>query len=451
MTEDEKLDHDLKNRIIEVFDHYDDTQADAGWALLRQKYPTQNKKRMAAWPWYAAAAVLLLFLTIWVVQKPATDNYVSTKRINKKPAQKNDQYTSAVPHNKPAATDKMPASTAPAPASSIPKSTYFQPYTTTQKQMPTDVLVKQATPAVTAGKLQTDSSNSSNMVMQKNAAPKQLADDTNPTNKNNNVIASNNGQTLPKTPEQSTADNMNKLLSQKINDKTPATEAAKPNKGQVFSVYAGTHLSYAQGSNNQLNVGAGFASDFKISKRLKISAGLAIAQNTLSYNSTSTPGAAVNEKIFGSIAPASAFEQNFASSAVRTFGFAAPAPALPVLKKYNASLVGLDVPVSIKYEFNPDKGQTYVAAGFSSGTFINETYTSSYSSLQKTQQNTTKSSFSGFNIAKTLDFSVGWGYPLGKSNILIIEPFIKYPVNGAGTEQIRVGMSGLNLKLGFKH
>jgi hypothetical protein len=49
-----------------------------------------------------------------------------------------------------------------------------------------------------------------------------------------------------------------------------------------------------------------------------------------------------------------------------------------------------------------------------------------------------------------LNVSFGMGYPLGKSNRLIIEPFLKYPLDGLGAQQIRFGAGGLNLKINFK-
>ena len=36
---DDPLDNDLKKRIREVFDNYNDEHADEGWLLLREKYP----------------------------------------------------------------------------------------------------------------------------------------------------------------------------------------------------------------------------------------------------------------------------------------------------------------------------------------------------------------------------------------------------------------------------
>ena len=48
---DDQLDNDLKNRIRDVFDNYEDEHADEGWLLLREKYPEKAKRRAVAWLW----------------------------------------------------------------------------------------------------------------------------------------------------------------------------------------------------------------------------------------------------------------------------------------------------------------------------------------------------------------------------------------------------------------
>ena len=102
----------------------------------------------------------------------------------------------------------------------------------------------------------------------------------------------------------------------------------------------------------------------------------------------------------------------------------------------------------------PKKNDTYISAGLSSGTFIDESYTYHYS--YPTRQSlappdaTTHQSFNSFYFARTLNLAFGVGYPFGKSNRLIIEPFFKYPLDGLGSQQIRFGAGGVNLKLNFQ-
>src|ERR1700743_72067 len=67
---DDQLDNDLKKRIREVFDNYEDEHADAGWLLLREKYPEKAKRRAVAWLWYGSvAALVLIFLGIFLFRQ----------------------------------------------------------------------------------------------------------------------------------------------------------------------------------------------------------------------------------------------------------------------------------------------------------------------------------------------------------------------------------------------
>src|SRR5438309_598222 len=81
---DDPLDNDLRNRIREVFDNYDDGHADEGWQLLREKYPEKARRSPVLWLWLgSAAAILLLFLGILLLnKKPEKEN----KLVGNKPA-----------------------------------------------------------------------------------------------------------------------------------------------------------------------------------------------------------------------------------------------------------------------------------------------------------------------------------------------------------------------------
>jgi hypothetical protein len=130
--------------------------------------------------------------------------------------------------------------------------------------------------------------------------------------------------------------------------------------------------------------------------------------------------------------------------------------ATPSLKNYTANLVGLEIPINLKYKFNPEKSATFVSIGVSSGTFIKETYTSTYayttpfaSNLSQTTDQSLQQKFNSFYFAKTLNFSFGTGYRIS-GNDLIIEPFLKYPIEGLGSQQIKFGSGGVNLKFNFQ-
>src|SRR4051794_19795307 len=81
----EQLDNELRNRINEVFDNYEDTApAEEGWLLLRQKFPQKKKRRVVAM-WWSAAAVLLLLsaLGTWMYTQSSKNNIVAVKPVVK--------------------------------------------------------------------------------------------------------------------------------------------------------------------------------------------------------------------------------------------------------------------------------------------------------------------------------------------------------------------------------
>jgi len=81
----EQLDNELKNRINQVFDNYEDTApAEEGWLLLREKFPEKKKQRILPIWWSAAAVFLLLsILGVWIYTQPVNNKIVTTKQINK--------------------------------------------------------------------------------------------------------------------------------------------------------------------------------------------------------------------------------------------------------------------------------------------------------------------------------------------------------------------------------
>lgn len=446
---DDQLDNDLKNHIIEVFENFEAPSADEGWLLLRKKFPEEEKRRPVAWLWWsAAAAILLVFfgLAIFMNNKPEQ----SKKFTYKKSIKANPQPDLAI--SKKAA----PAEEQTAVNNSSPISNKVG----IVNQHLTSPVNKNITPIIVA-----DNSASGNYfkgnesVLATNNAPVKAADSSQiqpnktavkpaETNNQTESIAANTntGSIITKKPTRS-------ISSMFDNDKNNVQSVAeKPTdknlKKVSFGVYAATYINYAKGSDNQLNAGVGVTSDIRISRNLKFSTGVILAQNSLNYNSA--PLKASDGGDLSYISPSAQHAYSVASAPVAAnYGLAS---AKPVFKNYNASLMGLDIPLNLKYEFNPQKSATYISAGLSSGTFVNEVYTYSYLNplSQQTEDSSTHNNFNNFYFAKTVNFSFGIGYPLGKSNLLIIEPFVKYPIDGLGSQQIKFGAGGINFKFNFK-
>jgi hypothetical protein len=474
---DDKFDKDLTNRIREVFEDYPHPPADEGWAQLRKKFPGEQKNNKIAWLWWSSvAAALLVFLGmgLWLLNpdKPVEniannivkpiqkDSVAATNGAN--PAVSGDNIASS---QKPAAqlpaepTDKQQIADASQNADVLQNNKYNNSLAKSYpRAIPQPENFSHAAPPTVQYPVTDSAPEKAPIAIA--AVPKTLPD-------SQKVIINKIPEPqIAKNNQPVTVDNSNDAVKQKIQPPKSIMELLKSERGNAivknkapdkqdskkvnFSVYAATYLNYATGSANQINAGAGFTSDIKLSNNIKLSTGVSLAQNTLRYDNAPPSNGG---QVYSNAAPNSAISQANAFVTGKSL-------SVPEFKNYNARLVGLDIPVNIKYEFNPQKNDTYISAGLSSGTFIDERYTSSYqyrdasplgnSTVTRQQDETSSKSFNSFYFGKTLNVAFGIGYPLGKSNRLIIEPFLKYPLDGLGAQQIRFGAGGLNLKINFK-
>ncbi|QHS56154.1 PorT family protein [Mucilaginibacter sp. 14171R-50] len=466
---DEQFDNKLTNHIRKVFDDYEHPGAEHGWAQLKNRFPVEEKGRKITWLWWgSAAAVILVFLGIglWYNNGGTDGNSIAVKSAvkhqNGQPFSTDTAGEQTAPiinnpepviagNNPTPVTHKNignPANNGHFAVKSYPNNTGI-----TQAGQTSNVLIDHPQPAFIAAQpvqtVQTNPATTSNKGLASDSQ-KVINNVTNqpqmasaqPATVNGATqlaaAATNNNGASP-SAKKTMADMFNEDKRQIIKQKDDDNEHSKKVN---FSIYAATYFNYAEGSTNQINAGAGFTSDFKLSKNLKLSTGIALAQNSLNYNNAA-PQAAKGE-VFAAAPP------------LKQASLFAAAALVPVFKNYNASLVGLDIPINIKYEFNPQKTDAYILAGVSSGTFIDESYTYRYNYSNGTSiapnsqtEQTAHNSFNSFYFAKTLNLSFGVGYPLGK-NRLIVEPFVKYPLGGLGAQDIRFGAGGVNLKFSFK-
>jgi len=473
---DEPLDNDLKKRIREVFDNYHDEHADEGWLLLRERYPEKAHRRAIAWLWWSsAAAILLLFLGILLLnRRPEKEN----KLVNNKPGIHHPVIKSIEPQKNNNIANNERADNDRA-ADSVMNSVQTQAFA--ENNSAAHSVHKNADSKKVPGNRNTSDRIANNITNKSSIANNEI-----PANNSSDqaIAAINPTKSIAKQPVGITqADNSAKIDSG-ANSITQSVAVAKQNNGvnmmdqakqpgktlfadnEVpkdkkaksqeysgrafrFGIYAATYVNYAKGSNNRINEGLGISSDIRLSRKLNLSTGVAIGQNSLSYGNQLPPE---QSRLLAASNP-TASSNTLAAAAYNKYGYSA---ATPSLKNYNANLVGLEVPINLKYHFNPDKSATFVSMGVSSGTFIKETYTSTYnyvtpfaSNLSQTTDQSLQQKFNSFYFAKTLNFSVGTGYRVA-GNDLIIEPFVKYPIQGLGAQQIKFGSGGVNLKFSFQ-
>ena len=452
---DDQFDDNLKKHISKAFENIESPTVDEGWLMLRKKFPEKEKDRPVVWLWRAAAAVaaviiLALGIGTWVNYQNNNTETIANKPSKIERFEKNNGELAkkSIPD---AVIDSAAYSNNVSTGKKTAKQPALKPYNTVPNTNPMHTVDNVISKPAIDNTINPTLDNYANTNLPANVTPGQ-------TIINNNTSSPVKDSTINK-PDQNIAKQQTvnpgilpKTTSYTLQDNQPIAPITNNEKKVKFGIYAATYFNYAKGSENQINMGVGFTSDIKISKKVKLSTGVAIAQNSLNYINQ-PPSVPQNLLYNGAIA-------NSSLGTANAYNFTS-AQSAPAIKNYNALLVGLDIPLNLKYEFNPQKSRSYIVVGLSSGTFINESYTYNFNTPnyggslallagpQQQQSQTTKNSFNDFYFARTLNISFGLGYPLGK-NHLIIEPFLKYPLAGLGAQQIHFGAGGINLKFDFQ-
>lgn len=459
--EKDNFDEELKNRIKQVFEEYDDGQANEGWSRLREKYPEKNRRKYIFW-WIASIAILLLsVLTFWLLQSNVNKNRFTIKTTQKVTDSTNflsDAHLSVqkfIPSK--TSSNLVDHQKVPVKTASIFQSKSLSDKNQSSKK---ETIINTSNAQKTLVK--TASSSNLKMLLVENqkvssTLNKQKIQVTATTNPAKNTsftdTKSNTDSTITQVEllTMSSADSYKKkqIIAEKkdtsslITKPTHTSEVAKtatvkkPNKKNpkvILNVFAGLHLNFAKVSDNKFGLGAGFSSNFRLSQRFKLSTGLGLLQNNLTYD----------QSISGKSLDA----------ANNTYNSAGPGTSVsiqtPSLSSMDAKLISLDIPVNLTYQLLPGKKSFVVSAGLSSNTFVKEVYNYHYNTSSGPTQNLeSNKSFSNFNFVKTLNFSAGFAYPLGK-NTIQVEPFLKYPLGGMGSQKLMFGSAGINLKLNIQ-
>jgi len=441
--EEKEFDKQLSDRIRNVFEGYEDASAEKGWNRLRQKYPAKKDRTVPGWWWTAIAALSFIMLAFWLFW-PAADT------VNNPKSTRNRHQTEML---KPG--ENLKDATLPS-KKTLPKISAEIVSANKKTIVKKSILTNQMDQSVEKKHPQKSSSKTNNYPSYSTASSRTNLPNADKIKNDPSKQESRNVDFYPlKEAQQSTLpfSTQKQVLVFQPEIKMPVktasvakTNSVKKPKQQAskfgFSVYADTHLNFAKGSNNQLGFGGGISSDLKIAPNLKLSAGLALIQNNLFYTSNFPQKNQTNVNNYAVSAPG-----NPTTTSTQT------------LNSLDASLLALDVPVNLKYQFYSGKNSMFVSAGLGSTTFVKETYafnysnfpaSSSQSSSPSSMPQSVKSSksFDRFDVARTLNLSFGLAYPLGK-NQLQIEPFLKYPLSGLGSQQLQFGSVGINLKLNF--
>lgn len=436
----------LKERIIEVFDNFEDDHADFGWQELRTKYPAKRTNKAVIW-WRSAAAVLILCglgYLFTTTQEPAGLSAQKTRPPLEKfdPSENTSNAGSISPEEDNPVAAPEPVAPAGLKESATTKSPYSSPFIASrskahQEDTRTETITEDILPETTGTTMSDNQNTLPSSVLESESALPAVAMTAEPDPSANGSAINNEH---PKADVLSAATVRPHVTAEEKQKKSESSVEKK----LALAFYAGTFMNYAEGSDNTINIGAGISTGIALSKHFTLSTGVAIARNTLMFNDKlpRSSSASFMGNIQAQLAPGS------------TGKFA----VIPSISRLDAELLNLDIPVAIRYDINPKTRNFFISGGLTSSSYLSETYTYSYNNFNlasnafgAAEDEKMEMSLSKFDFARTLNVSVGMTYPLGEKQNLTVEPFLKYPLGGLGSQNIVFGAAGINLKIQMKH
>ena len=462
----EKFDQELIQRFRAVFGQYEDASADQGWKKLRERYPEPKKDRAVIFYLLTLAASVLVMAFAWQLFNLKYGSHFQTTQSVSVPGllHKQEHRTSKLDKKKESDSTK----------NFVLNQLHFVNRDDVQPVSRPAIESHQARRVLPGHEF--NKSHSGQLV----SKPIFSADQTGTASLEPQLAISHpgednirNGQsnsmplftpiTVNQLPGSGSYSQTILILTGPLNEKEPSQQIVwhkLPDIGHSFAkrsrhkekisldAYTGSYLGYAKGSDHHANIGLGIGSNIPLFGRLSLSTGLGLAPNNLYFSAGQTQLPAITGY---QVTPKSNLLS--ASRSVNT-------EPQTNFSGYNAHLIGLDIPVNLQYMFDLGrKTHLYISTGVSSDLFLREMYTYHYTGSDANSQlkaydinqgsSTVAHPGSNLNLARLINLAVGISYPLGKQTSLSVEPFLKYPLKGIGSQQLHIGYGGINLKMSF--
>lgn len=194
-------------------------------------------------------------------------------------------------------------------------------------------------------------------------------------------------------------------------------------------------------------VSVGLYAEHRITDKISIRPGLALAKHTYGLETFSTTR---SDDLFN-------------------------APALDGLNGYvesfenNLDIVAMEIPLNFVFKLSENRKRSlFVSAGASTMVYLSQRFTGSYSNVY-TRENlntatgeityeTNRSTinldnqyglFEHTDLFGLANLSAGYSFPFGKGSSMLIEPFIQLPISDITSSNLRMRFGGLSLKMQF--
>ncbi len=209
----------------------------------------------------------------------------------------------------------------------------------------------------------------------------------------------------------------------------------------------GVDFSPNVGSNNQVNMGGGFALSYAVSSKVSISSGISYLQVGAERDPFANGGQ---------------LESDFPADRVLAL---AGKEKIKTLNKSNTSLGGLDIPLNVNYQLSK---RVHASAGVSVFNVFTERNLNSYHNQEATivysgnefkrpepvvrsfysQEVPSEKNYEG-NLNGFINFSLGYSIPLSEKVGVSLEPYVKIPMGSVNENQFNLNNGGLRISTRF--
>ncbi|GAB3643342.1 hypothetical protein [Spirosoma arcticum] len=442
---DDSVNKQLADHLRETLDGYQTPYQLGAWEQFdRARQPT--KRRLGAWYRYVAAASVLggmLLAPLWLddapLPSPTTSGSVADRVTQPGKASALNKQSPLLP----AIMDT--ASRGPAVAVGQRKTQTRPVRTGSSFNLVVNKTTPDAAPPV-ARFMPTNKTEDDNLMRKSGSDSLGVSRQsvTVTSNRPTNSVVSESGQPPAAPVVSGTTATQTTLIS--VATALTMTETAAPDKERerrravTWSLALAPQTAYIPNGHSSLTLGGGVVSDIALSRRLSVSTGLSVAQQTVGM---SPP---VNQ-------------------VMTTLG--------RQLTGTNARFVLIDLPLNLTYRVGKRTKPLFrVSAGLSSLAFLRQQYTDTYqipqtqvtqvigpngrpqtvlqTTLIEAVQTRPRGPFGGVYWGRLLNLSVGIERPLSRRTVFAVEPYLKYPIGPLTQENLSIGLAGVSVRVGIR-
>ncbi|HCY01320.1 MAG TPA: hypothetical protein DG754_14375 [Bacteroidales bacterium] len=418
-----QFDDIFKEQVNSAFDNYNvDQLADSAWKSFQQK-KSKSKWLGIAMPLWAKAASVAILLSIGGLITHMSLNNKQNTQWAETTIIDTTQTTSPLPKEPPSIKDELVLKTAK------------EPQLNTKKQA-----IKAIEPTSEA----VDIVNPNEII----------ADIVEPKISDSTLVEMDNDRNDVKDLSATTNDSIepieNPVVIQKrttlLAFKESEVESERAKKTSFFAGLSGMVANIENMVSSSPGVSMGIYAEHKLTSRISVRPGLALAKNTYEMRSVS-PGS--------------------------DFMFAAPMQngiSGDVLSaEISMDIVAMEIPINFVFNISEkNHRKLFVSAGSSTMIYLSQSFNSSlnsvytWESFDSTTGTTTPVSnyasndietkygaFSRVDYFGLANLSAGYSFPLGKTSTMLVEPFIQLPMHDITSINLRIRYGGLSLKFSF--